>query len=400
MKILIISAFFPSPKADSAGVLDVYHFIKDLSQINEIYLISLVTKQEKEEKETLINLCKEVILVEAPVDIKSFGNIFFTIVSLFSKYPAIAYASKSKMFENTIKSFLNTHSIDVIHIEFTQLAHIINMINNHYPIVIDESDIAFIRRSRYTKNLSFGLKKIILFYDCYKLKKYELYYLKKYDGVIVRTKTDKEILLQTMPKQKLIVIPPWVELPSEFNFSKRGKSLIFYAAMWRNVNVEAAKYFIQDVLPLILPFEPEIKFIIVGSRPPASLMKFESNHVRITGFVANVFNYYEQCAISVAPLLSGSGIKGKVIQALGLGIPVVTTSIGAEGIPCNDENGLFIEDEPQKMAKRILWLLKDDKYKQYISCSKKFVNDFYNWDEGIKLLNSFHLNIIENKKRQ
>jgi glycosyltransferase involved in cell wall biosynthesis len=154
---------------------------------------------------------------------------------------------------------------------------------------------------------------------------------------------------------------PWVNfsgfqainsLPSE------SASIMFFGAMWRRVNEDAVLYFVKSIFPIILDKIPNAIFYVVGSKPSRQIRNLGSKNIIVTGFVESVNMYYNKCAVVVVPLRAGSGIKGKVIQALGFGRPVVSTSVGAEGILLNDANGLFIEDEPPKFAQKVVALME------------------------------------------
>jgi glycosyltransferase involved in cell wall biosynthesis len=238
--------------------------------------------------------------------------------------------------------------------------------------------------------------------DCQKMKSYELHYLKQYSAVLVRTMVDQKILAGFLPQQRFEVIPPWVELgdtvPEEPSMNEQN--LIFYGAMWRKVNSGGAVYFIEQVWPFIRGKKPEIKLYVVGSNPPKKLRKLANDHIIVTGFVDNVAEYYKKCPVAVVPLLAGSGIKVKVIQALSYGKPVVTTSVGAEGIPASESDGVFIKDEPEKMAQTILWLFENNNYRNYVNSARAFAAHYYDWAGGIGRLELLYYELVNSMKMQ
>ena len=396
MKILFLSAYCPLPKGNNAAVVDVFREIEELSKHHQIYLISFASKEEIAGSSFLQDICEEVSLIPLVATPGKVSYKIYNVLSLFSRLPAIALASHSRRFVQAIREWMSLYNFDLVQIEFSQMAHYIEYING-IPAVMDGMDIAFIRRSRFTNNLKAGLIKAILTIDCKKLKEYEINYMKKYNAVLVRSKADQQLLADYIPQQPIEILPPWIDLgKNKVKTASHDKNLIFYGAMWRNVNFEAAKYFINEVLPIIHITEPTVKLFVVGSDPPKELKKMSNSQVVVKGFVDEVGEYYEKSAVAVAPLFAGSGIKGKIIQALSYGRPVVTTAVGAEGIPASEDEGLFIREDAESMAQTILWLLEDYRYKKYFELARNFVAHHYNWPEAMRRVEKLYKELVDN----
>jgi polysaccharide biosynthesis protein PslH len=402
LRILFLSAFFPSPSADSAGVLDVYHIIKELAKRHDITLLSFATNNDLKYLPHLKQICHEVITVRSPALPGTFNAYLFTGISLFSPYPAIALMTQSREMKNILIKKLSENNFDLIQVEFTQMAHYIDqikIISNNIPVVIDESDIAFIRRSRFAETRCL-IKRLLLRWDSEKLKHYELSYCGKFDAVLVRTEKDLQILKSYLPNKIFHKLPPWIDTSFVIRIKKEPEeeNLMFYGAMWRPVNADAVIFFVKRIFPYIIRERPDVKFLIVGSRPPKSVLKLQSDRVIVTGYVEDITPYYNKAAIVVAPLRAGSGIKGKILQALACGKPVVTTSVGAEGIDAKESDGLFIADNVYDFAQCILNLLKNKKYLEYYDRAKYYFQSHYNWVDGIKSLEDLYIQLLKYKR--
>ncbi len=141
--------------------------------------------------------------------------------------------------------------------------------------------------------------------------------------------------------------------PADYRFHTR-KDLMFVGGFIHRPNVDAAKWIAEEILPELVQLVPDIKVHVIGSHPTEELKALESEHFLLEGFVSDeeLERFYRTCRLSIVPLRYGAGIKGKVIEALRYGTPVVTTSVGAEGI-AGAETVMVVEDDPKQLARRI-----------------------------------------------
>jgi glycosyltransferase involved in cell wall biosynthesis len=117
----------------------------------------------------------------------------------------------------------------------------------------------------------------------------------------------------------------------------------------------------------------------------------------VCGFAEDIEPFYQRTAVAVVPLLSGSGVKGKVLQALGCGRPVVTTSVGAEGIPASEADGLFVRDDPAAFADCVLWLLRGSTYLKFRGPARAFVREHYDWQASIQRLEHVYSEVVQQR---
>lgn len=141
---------------------------------------------------------------------------------------------------------------------------------------------------------------------------------------------------------------------------KQGDRLLFVGGFNHSPNREGIAWFVNDVLPLIAERIPEVHLDVAGSNPPPDIVGLASDRVAILGRVSDekLFELYDDCAVAVAPLRYGAGVKGKVIEAMALGVPVATTTTGAQGIEPSDQ-ALFIGDTAEALADEIVGALTD-----------------------------------------
>lgn len=137
--------------------------------------------------------------------------------------------------------------------------------------------------------------------------------------------------------------------------------IIFVAGFKHPPNLDAAKWLVSEILPLIHARRPEVRLWLIGSNPPPEIIALESAHVRVTGFVSDekLARFYSQARLAVAPLRYGAGVKGKVVEAMCYGVPIVTTTTGAQGLRYASD-ALVICDGPESFSQSVITLVEDD----------------------------------------
>lgn len=208
-------------------------------------------------------------------------------------------------------------------------------------------------------------------------KERELAVYRKADAVITVTRDDASALLREDPDITCEVVPNIHEFC--LNDAPPGmNTLIFIGSFYHEPNADAVLFFCNDILPLIRQAKPDIHFTIVGTNPPDKIRSLESESIKVTGFVPKTSPYLHRSRISVAPLRFGAGMKGKIGEAMAHGVPVVTTSVGAQGMGLTDRKNIMIADAPRGFADAVLELLNDSSlYEAIRQNAIKIIDDNY-----------------------
>lgn len=214
------------------------------------------------------------------------------------------------------------------------------------------------------------------------LRRYELEISEQCDKTIFVAQQEADILNKELHKNKACAVPIGVDVDYfslRYKNSEEGK-IAFLGALGVAHNEFAVRYFIKEILPLILFEYPKAKFLVVGGGASEDLLKLQSEYVIFTGRVEDVRDYLEECSVFVCPMTFGSGIKTKNLEAMAMGLPVVTTSIGAENINARNERDWIVADSSEKFAKAILEILVNENKR--LSLSKNgsiFVREHFTW---------------------
>jgi polysaccharide biosynthesis protein PslH len=163
------------------------------------------------------------------------------------------------------------------------------------------------------------------------------------------------------PSTKIVQIPLEVDLEEYRPFveSSAYRGITLSGTMSYEPNHEAALHFIRDILPHIRSRFDDVKFFVVGKSPREELLRFQNGQVIITGEVENIQDYLKRSGVVVAPILSGGGMRLKILEAFALSKAVVSTSIGVEGIEYTDGENILIADTPGAFANRVCTLLEN-----------------------------------------
>ena len=240
------------------------------------------------------------------------------------------------------------------------------------PVVVDSVDLHFVREGRaaaYADRPDTADRRAL------DTRRRELEVYRKADAVIVVTEDDKQTLLKFVPNSRVAVVPTIHEVADEVPgfHARTPNSLLFVGGFEHSPNVDAVLFFCREILPLIRQSVPDITVTIVGDGAPEAIRDLASAVVNIAGWVPDVKPYLNSHLVSIAPLRFGSGMKGKVSEAMANGLPVVVTTVAAEGMELSDGVTALIADSPEDFAKAVTRLLTDPTLHERLSTNGRHV---------------------------
>jgi polysaccharide biosynthesis protein PslH len=216
------------------------------------------------------------------------------------------------------------------------------------------------------------------------MKKVELKGFSDCDLVIVCSEEDKKEIQLHLPDSHIEVIPNGVDINffTPHSNPNANPTLLFTGTMGYEPNRDAVEYFIERIFPIVNQLSPSCKFCIAGANADSAFKQYSGNrHIEIISSPADMRPIYDRAWVVVVPLRSGSGTRLKILEAMAMEKPVVSTSIGAEGIIAEDSRQLFIADGEQDFADKIVRLIEDRKGAAEIAiAAKETILKLYNWD--------------------
>ncbi|MCM3225243.1 glycosyltransferase [Terribacillus saccharophilus] len=384
MKVLYITPFVPHKNIDHAGGYFLYKYLKNMSEQIQVSVLSVENEQNLFAKSNESDWL-DINLVRSK---KQKDNKFTKIYNAYFN-PLDMPSWQIKALKNKIvtdSEFFN--SFDIIEVHFSQLLPLARVLKQHTnrPLVSFEHDVYFESVIRRVEQASFSNEKIIRILQNFKVKRIETGILNMTDYVFAFSKKDIDTLSSAGVTTLKSYLSPAIEIPNQISdTSNENKNITFVGAMQRPENYEAAIWFLEEVWDEIVKSDSNVKFYVVGANPPKKLLNYASENVIITGFVEDLDEYYKEASIIVAPLLTGAGVKFKVVQALSYGLPVVTTPVGAEGIVNENNTSVFAEIsfDKEKIKTKILALLQDKELRRYYGeNSRKWIEDNYNFEKN------------------
>lgn len=231
------------------------------------------------------------------------------------------------------------------------------------------------------------LKSSIMKNEIKLLKNYELEVGQRYDCTIFVSKKETEVFNKELGEKKAITIPIGVDIDyfKPNSDIKKDDYIGFLGSLNVAHNENAVKLFIKEIFPIILKSKPSSKFLIIGGGASEELKKFGNDSVIFTGMVDDVRDYLNKCKVFVCPLNFGSGIKTKNLEALAMGLPVVTSEIGAENIDAVDGKDWLVATNNIDFAKKVLMILDDDKLRKRLEKnSVDFIKKNFTWSVAEK----------------
>ena len=216
-------------------------------------------------------------------------------------------------------------------------------------------DLHFLRMSREAELLSDKTKQKA----ADEMKQRELVAIQATDACIVHSTVELELLQPMLPDAKLYVFPLIMDIAGTDKTFADRRNIVFVGGYQHAPNIDAVHYFATEIMPLLRKQLPGVRFYAVGSKPPADIHALASEDIIITGFVEDLTPLLDKMRISVAPLRYGAGIKGKIGTAMAVGLPVVATSLAAEGMSLNNGEDILVADGAEDFASTIANLYQD-----------------------------------------
>ena len=218
-----------------------------------------------------------------------------------------------------------------------------------------------------------------------KYKKLELDIIKKSDLSYYPSIAEIEFLKNIDNNLNVKVLPPYMfDLRDKkcLNSFKNRKNLLFVGGFIHRPNYDAMTWFLDEIFPKILEKVKDIKIIVVGSNIPEDIKKRENNNIVIKGFLtdSDLGKLYLECKMVIVPLRYGAGIKGKVVEAMYNGVPVVTTEIGIEGLNSSKEIAI-IANESNEFASKVVEYYDNNEYLEKLALNGiKYINENYTYE--------------------
>jgi sugar transferase (PEP-CTERM/EpsH1 system associated) len=386
MRILMVAPSLPYPQV-SGGRIRIYNLLRQVACRHEVSLAALLeSPRDVEGLPHLQQFCASVETANFPAHerkrlAKAAGMIRYAVKG---NPPELALLHSDELVEKIERLFARI-PFDIVQIESVMalyLPHLpqtrayktLQMFQNvaaHQLVRISHIERRPERRVRTWLNAAF-------------MKQWEPRYAGHFDRCTTVSAVDQQLLLKANPRLQVDVIPNGVDTeryqPLPAPMENAAPRLMFIGHMGYPPCVDGVIYFCRDILPLIRQAVNRVELRIVGANPHPDVLKLHGNGVHVTGRVEDVVPYYHDSTITVVPLRAGGGTRLKILEAMALGRPVVSTSIGCEGLDVVHGEHLLIADNPEEFAKNTVRLLHDRNLVRHLCANaRRLVEVRYSW---------------------
>jgi len=400
MNILFLTQILPYPP-DSGPKVKTWHVLKYLSQQGyRIILASFIRPEEEPHIETVKKVCYQVHRV--PIKRSRLADIGYLLRSQVSRRPFLIERDDIHAMRTLVSRIVETEHIDVIHADqltMTQFAlPFAHQPENRPALVFHAHNAVWTIVKRMNETLPFYYK-LPLFFEANRIKEYEAKIVAEFDSTLAVADPDREALIsavqeycpqKTIEKMPITVIPiavdtqkiqPTERRPDSFNILTMGT--LYYPP-----NADGIRWFIQEVFPLVRRSLPKVKLTIVGKNPPKDFLRFAAENpesVVVTGYVPDLDPYFSDASIMVIPVRAGGGMRVRILEAFARAMPVVTTTVGLEGIQAEPGKDVLVVDRPDEFADSVIQLLKDKAFQARLSTNgRHLVESKYDWQVTLK----------------
>ena len=401
MNLLFLTPSLPHPATQGADIRN-WGIISSLSKNHRISLVTF-SNQSGAISKNLSKCCSTIKITKTPE--RNMLQRMSTM--LLSSKPDMAVRLYSAEYSMKLQDILANEKIDLIQIEGLEMATYLTQILDHYrnktsrPIIIyDAHNAETVIQIRAIKaDVSKPQRWITAFYSMVqvrRIREFELETCSNSDAVICVSHQDSLALKQLLPLLDPTVLPNGIFL-SDYPESIQHPTimpptLVFSGKMDYRPNIDAAVWFANEIFPSIQKLHDEAKFIIVGQSPTRQVCNLV-NHpgITVTGTVDDIRPYISAATVCVVPLRMGGGTRFKILEAMALSKPIVSTTIGAEGFPITSGKEILIADTPEDIVRAINSLLCSEDDRVVLGkAARAFVSNKYRWQTIVPIVENLY----------
>jgi len=397
MHILFLTQILPYPP-NSGPKVKTWNVLRYLSQRgHKITLVSFVRPEEI----PYIGVVKEVCAVvhTVPMYRSHVSDARYFLRSLISGRPFLVERDDLSEMRTIVNKVVNSEHVDVLHADqltMTQFGFPVKLTangNKKPTLVFDAHNAVWTIMERMKQNAPFFLKPP-LWWETRQTRRYEGMIVSRYHATLAVTEPDRLALLNAAHAydgnhhdriQSISVIPIAVDTRQIQPVPREPESLniLTMGTLYYPPNADGIRWFVQDIFPLIRRTIPNVTLTIVGKNPPrdfVQLAKDPNSGVMVTGFVEELDPYFAKAALMVIPVRAGGGMRVRILETFARAMPVVTTTVGLEGIQAQPGHDVLVADTPADFAQSVTSLLRDKGLQDKLSANgRQLVENKYDW---------------------
>lgn len=385
MRILFVTQLLPLP-LDAGPKVRAYYVLRYLAEAgHDVRVVCFIRPEDQQANvDELKRFCGGVSTV--PLVRSRMRDVSAGFRSLFSSTPFLVQRDQLPRMERKIREITEAQSFDAVHADQLWMAPQVSRLRNVGRKVLDQHNAVYRVLQRMAKYEGRVVQKAFLARESSKLEAFERATCLDFERVVWVSEEDRDALVSGASKvtngDRSVVIPIATDPRSEATITRRMPHRItFLGGMHWPPNAQGVRWFVEKVWPRVSDEIPEAVLTLIGKRPPKSRGAWKcAERIEATGYLSNIDKHLAQTAVFVVPLLSGAGMRVKILDAWCWGLPVVSTSVGIEGMRSSNGENVAIADDPETFAEAVIRMMRDRGFADRISMGgRETVEQFYDW---------------------
>lgn len=376
MNILFIT---PTPP-DDLHRIRALQILKAMASRHVVTVVTFVRNERDREKcDAIRDLCEAVHMVPFSMP-RAIGNC---IAALPTPLPLRVAYQRNRAMRRQVDSLLASRQFDLVYVKRKRMAqYALHFTKPKRLLDLTDAVALYYERSLQTVD---WLRYPLHLEEYYKIRRYEPKMVPLFDGTVVCSPVDARYIEMQAGRtfDNLHVIPNVVDTDFYQSSSPPAVSerpvLMFSGLMDKHVNIDAARFLVDEILPHVRNKVPSAELLIVGPRPVAEVRAMgDRDGITVTGYVNDLREYIERASVVLCPVRVGAGTRNKILQAMSMSRPVVSTRLGAEGLNYQDGRDLLIADDAARFAEHTLAILSDcEQQHSFAAAGRRLVESQY-----------------------
>lgn len=396
MNILFLTQIAPFPP-DAGPRVKTWHVLRALAgQGNSVTLVSFVRPEEVQHLPVIEKVCSAVHAV--PIRRSRIADAGYMIRSYLTGRPFLVERDDQRPMQQLVNNLVRQGEYDFIHADQLTMVQFalrgaLQSPGKKPKVIFDAHNAVWTIVERMRENTRWFLKPILAI-EAKRVKRYEGELLKQVDHALAVTDVDRVLLEESLNGAKnddrhrvapITVVPIAVDTKQLQPIKRKpaSKNIVTLGTLHYPPNADGIRWFFNDVFPLIRRRVPDVTLTIIGKKPPQDFLDLAARNpdvVKVTGYVPELAPYLEQSALMVVPVRAGGGMRVRILEAFAYAMPVVTTTIGLEGIHAELEKDVLVADTAADFADRAAELLNDIDLQEKLSSNGRYLAETkYDW---------------------
>lgn len=384
MRVLFLSPRQSWPIVSGAKLRD-YYFARALGRHAQLTYLFFADRGAEAPTLEQFPFCERLVAIPAPQTYTP-GKV---LQGMVGRWPLPVVNYTSPQMQQAVRDIVSGTRFDLVHLDLIQLAAyepLIAQLMPTVPIIYNWHNIESELMRRYAETAPSIVHKLYGWFTARRLEALEKELLANSFGHLVCSQREKDRLHSVVPSARIAVIENGVDAGAYPRVSSRGMKrsrLVFVGSMNYHANIDAAVWFTRDIWPSVHRRFPEWKLTLVGSNPAPAVLALKGEAVEVTGTVPSVAPYYEDALAAIVPLRSGAGTRLKILEAMAAGVPVISTTLGAEGLAVSPGQDILIADGEESWIKALASISgagSEQRWGAIASAGRSLVESRYDWE--------------------